>query len=122
MIIHSYFIINTIKTNFTIIIEKCINECCWEPANSGSDGIRIQGEKWPVTEIQSVEECAELCNANVKCNGFHYYGYSDDYYGHCYLKTNVTSVTQNLQDNRERYGGICRKGKFCIIQIEIRIW
>ena len=87
-----------------------------------SDGLQIQGEKWPHTEIQSVKECAKLCSTNVKCDGFHYYGYSDDYYGHCYLKNNVTSVTQNLPDKRERYGGICRKGKFRIIYFLIRIW
>ena len=75
-----------------------------------SDGLQIPGEKWPYTEIQSVKECAKLCSTSLKCDGFHYYGYSDDYYGHCYLKNNVTNVHRNLQDKRERYGGICRKG------------
>lgn len=82
-----------------------------------SDGLQIQGAKWPYTDIQSVKECAKLCSANIKCNGFHYYGYTDIYYGNCFLKNNVTNVRRNLDDKRERYGGICRKGKPAIYYI-----
>ena len=68
------------------------------------------GVSWPEKSIKSVEECAELCEMNVRCDGFHYYGFSDDHFGDCYLKTNVKSVSKDLGDGRERYGGICRKG------------
>ena len=88
----------------------CLNNCCWESSSSISDGDQFEGVNWPETSIKSVQKCAELCEMNVRCDGFHYYGSSDDYFGDCYLKTNVTSVSKDLDDGRERYGGICRKG------------
>ena len=97
---------------FENIIEStiCWNNCCWEPSSSTSDGDKLVGVSWPEKSIKSVKKCAELCERNVRCDGFHYYGFSDDHFGDCYLKTNVKSVSKDLGDGRERYGGICRKG------------
>ena len=97
---------------FKNIIEStiCWNNCCWEPSSSTSDGDQLVGVSWPEKSIKSVKKCAELCETNVRCDGFHYYGFSDDHFGDCYLKTNVKSVSKDLGDGRERYGGICRKG------------
>ena len=70
----------------------------------------------PIHKVQSVRDCAQICDDIEKCNGFHYYGKTDDpsythSNGDCYLKTEVTKVTTNLGDGRERYGGLCsRKG------------
>ena len=85
--------------------------------------------KWPYKNIPSVFECAKLCHENQNCDGFHYYGYSDSHEskaaGHCYLKSDVTKVSTNLTDQRDRYGGICRKGIIVLEnspQVEINIF
>ena len=47
---------------------------------------------------------------NFRCDGFNYYGSSDEAFGDCYLMKNVKNVSKNIEDGREQYGGVCRIG------------
>ena len=95
------------------VSEQCDEDCCWEPANSRTDGQQVQGVNWPAkTNIKSARECAELCKTTLSCNGFHYHGFEDTYAdqrGNCYLKTGVTKIYR-INDERDRNGGMCRIG------------
>ena len=96
------------------ILENCVENCCWESASSDTDGNQIPGEPWPRSNVKSVWECANYCETNPRCSGFHYYGHSDSLGAEeCYLKSGVTKISKYLTDGRDRYGGICRKGMNC---------
>ena len=87
----------------------CLGDCCWVSPSSSSNGNQV-AEKiayWPINNVPSVGECAQKCSKIQYCNGFHYYGKTDTAYGHCYLKAAVTTISTNLGDDREKYGGIC---------------
>ena len=88
----------------------CSNNCCWEPSSALIDGGRFHGVDWPEKSIESVQKCAELCERNFRCDGFNYYGSSDEAFGDCYLMKDVKNVTKNIGDGREQYGGLCRIG------------
>ena len=101
--------IKSIKGIPFIEIDKTIGDCSWKEANSESDGDRISNVPWPTKNIESVDDCARLCEKTQGCNGFHYYGIGDLNNGECYMKQRVTKLTERVADGRTRYGGICSK-------------